>query len=318
MRKIIRLTLALAIVLASVLSLTACSFGDGEYKASYKKTETTYEKVSQIRDVITDSIHFDFSTSKYQSTYNYEYTNKKYEYTTKYDVLMKVNTDAGVGEVFAYMELKSFYEQADGLHGRDLDIKYCIVREGEGNYYSDYKVYMLLDGQTYNATFNEMHEKIQEQDVYLSGSMFDEEMFYALNYESTQGSYFETILGYTMAITGGDVVSTLDNPFIYCLHGLNLGEFLDTLYGLDESSSSYGYTFYTAPNAYKIKRNYSDRKYGEASEFVSYLKINADGTYAYKRDGSYKVDNAGRAFEYSNKKELKPLLETIELPAWIN
>ena len=317
MKKFIRLITTFILVLVSSLSLTACFGGDGDYSASYKSTEITTQNTETISRDIKSRVLNNDSYSKYVSTYKYEYNSKIYNYTTKYDLLMKVNGEAELGEAYAFMELKSFYEQEDGNYGRDLDLKYCIVKTGDGIMFSDYTVYLLLGGNTYSATFEEMHDKIEEEDIYLSGSRYDDEMSCAFDYELTQGGYFETIIGYTMAIYGDDVVSTLDNPFIYCLHDLNKGSFIDALYSLDSSSKNKGFRLYSADNAYKLTRKYSDKKFREDYDNASYIKIFEDGTYAYKYRGVYETGNPARAFKSNTEKELKPLNENIEVPTWV-
>ena len=144
MKKFIRLITTFVLVLVATLSLTACFGGDGDYSASYKSTEITTQNTETISRDIKSRVLNNDSYSKYVSTYKYEYNSKIYNYTTKYDLLMKVNGEAELGEAYAYMELKSFYEQEDGNYGRDLDLKYCIVKTGDGIMFSDYTVYLLL------------------------------------------------------------------------------------------------------------------------------------------------------------------------------
>ena len=317
MKKFIRLITTFVLSVATVLSFTACSLGDGDYAAAYKSTEINSTNIENICEDIEYKTIENVSYNQYVSKYKYEYYSKIYKYTTKYDLLMKVNGEAEMGEVFAYMELKSFYEQEDGRFGRDLDLKYCIVKTDDGELFTDYTVYLLLGGQTYSAGFYEMHEKIEEEDIYLSGSSDNYYMSSILNYNSTYGEYFETLLGYTMAIYQGDIVSTTDNPFIYCLHDLNKGSFKDAIYGLTNTSAKKGYKLYSAENAYKLTRKYNDKKFLENYDNASYIKFFENGTYAYKYKGTYETGNPARAFKSTTEKELKPLAETIEIPTWV-
>lgn len=317
MKKFLNILLAFTIIISSVFSLTACSFGDGDYKASYKKQTITRESVSSIMDTIEKNTIENLSYSKYEATYKSDYKSNTYDYNTKYDVSMKVNGDAKVGEVFAYIELKSVYEQSDGQHGRDLLVKYCIVRISEGKNFSDYKVYMNIGEETHSATFSEMHDKIAEEDVYLEGETENLDVSNILDYTYSQGRYFETLYGYGMAITGGDIVSTLDNPLIFCLHEFNKENFVYTLSELTESSKNYGWALYSAgDSAFKITRKYDDKKFLESYDSTAYLKINEDGTYSHKLIDGYKTENPARAFEYKTERELKPLSTAIEVPSW--
>lgn len=318
MKRFLNLFLSLAVLLATVLSLTACSLGGGEYKAMYKKQSITLGGVSSMIESINDKTLSDASYSKYEATYKSDYENDAYDFTTKYEVKMKVNGEANVGEVLAYIELKSFYEQSDGLHGRDILIKYCIVRVTDGNTYNDYKIYMNIGEETYSGTFNEVIDYIDQEDVYFPGNPSNLEASNILDYEPTQGDYYQTLYSFALAVTGQDAVSTLDNPIIFCLHAFNKGNFLDTMRDLNESSTSDGWTLYSAgDSAYKITRKYSDKRFFlEECKSTAFLKIHNDGTYSHKLVYEYKTENPARAHETKTERELKPLSGVIEIPSW--
>ena len=98
MKKFLKLAVSLMLVLTTVFTLTGCSFD----LSFYKKEEATSEKVSEITASINEKISENSpSYYKYEAVYNHDYTNTVYNYNTKYNVKMKVNGEAQVGEVFA-------------------------------------------------------------------------------------------------------------------------------------------------------------------------------------------------------------------------
>lgn len=322
MKLFLKMMLSCVLALVMLLSLVSCSLlgggDDGEFKADYEKQEITAEAVSAIKSGLESKIAENGSYLKYAATYHYDLQNSGsgYVFNTKYDVTMQVNGDAAVGEVFAYIELNSFYSQPDGQAGRDVFVKFCIVRTGEGENYSDYKVFVNLDDQTYSATFDEMLQKLDEADVYVSGGN-DNPMKLALDYESSNGDYFEIITAYAAAASGKEIVSLLDNPFIYCLHEFNKNSFLNMLDGLDQNSGSKGYKLYTeGDNKVKVTRKYEDKKFLEEHDNASYLWINEDGTYSYHCVDMFKTDNPAKAKVVNTEQLLNPLTGTIALPAW--
>lgn len=319
MKKLLNRIILLATVLVMALSFTACDFdlssifGDG----NYSKKEITSESVSSIKSNITENTLNNLSYLKYESTYNYDYNKSgEYVYNTKYDVNMKVNGSAVIGEVFALIEFKTFYSQPDGLHGRDKLVKFCIVRTSSGVNYSDYTVYMNIDGQTYSASYSGMINRIEAADLWVSNTG-NYPMVEALDYEEDQGAYFEVLYAYAEAVSGSQIVSTLDNPFIYCLHNFNKDNFIGILESLDEYSKNKGYSLYASKgNSYKIKRYLNDTKFLEKYDEESYLTINDDKTYSYKYEGFYETKNPARNFNYTTKNELKPFTAAIERPSW--
>lgn len=325
MKRLLKLAISLALILATVLSLASCSFinnllgidDDGDYKADYKEQELTASNVVAAKNTIKEKVT-NASFGKFVATYTSDYeSTSEYKYNTKYDVTMKVNADAAVGEVFAYIKLKSVYSQPDGNHGRDVTAEYCIVRISDGEYYSDYKVYLNIGGQTYSESYEQMITRIEEADIYLYGGGQNLTMKGALDYQNNQGDYFQMLYAYAEAVTGNEIVSINDNPFIYCLHEFNIISFSSVLDGLDTTSADKGYKLFTAgDNMLKIKRKYDDNKFLEYYDELHYLKINDDGTYSHKCIDNYETKNPARARISKTVKELKPLTGAIEVPTW--
>ena len=322
MKAFLKFFCSCTLALVMLVSLVSCSmFGgndDGDFKADYKKQEITTSTLSAIKNNLASKLVENGSYLKYAATYHYDLENSGsgYEYNTKYDVTMKVNGEAAVGEVFAYIELKSVYSQPDGNHGRDVFVKFCIVRISDGDKYSDYKVFVNLDDKTYSATFDEMLQVIDEADSYYV-SAENEDMKLALDYEKGNGTYFEVIIAYATAVAEKEIVSLLDYPFIHCLHDFNKGSFIDMLSGLNNSSAEKGYKLYTdGDNKIKVTRKYDDKKFLEAYDNASYLWINDDGTYSYRCVDMYKTENPAKAKTVNTEQELSPLTGTISLPSW--
>ncbi|MBE6703035.1 MAG: hypothetical protein E7585_06465 [Ruminococcaceae bacterium] len=323
MKLFLKTMLSCALALIMLLSLVSCSLlgggDDGDFKANYKKQEITADAVSVIKSNLESKLAENSSYLKYTATYHYDLENSGsgYVYNNKYDVTMQVNGDAAVGEVFAYIELKSVYSQPDGNAGRDVFVKFCIVRTGEGENYSDYKVFVNLDDQTYSATFGEMLQAIEEADIYYVSGGTDEAMKDALDYEIGDGEYFEIILAYAATVSGKELVSITDYPFIYCLHDFNKDSFLSMLSELNQNSGDKGYKLYTdGDNKIKVTRKYKDKKFLEEYDNASYLWLNDDGTYSYRCVDMYKTDNPARAKIVNTEQVLNPLTDTIALPAW--
>lgn len=326
MKKLLKIAISLTLVLATVFALASCSMFGGddevgeEFKAKYKKQEITTDGVAALKTNVVSKAKGVDSYNKYVATYKYKYhhTGSDLVYDNEYDVMMKVNLEAAVGEALAYIEFKSVYSQPDGLHGRDFSAKYTIVRISEGTNYSDYKVFLNTADQTFGATFDEMIDKIDEADVYLSISDDNEPMKDAFSYEKNNGRYFEVLYAYTMAVTGKDIISTSDNPFIYCLHEFNKDSFTSVLGGLDANSAKKGYKLFTSgDNMIKITRNSEDNQFFlEKHDNATYFRLYDDGTYAYRFAGTYLSENPARGFSSDTEQELKPLAEAIALPDW--
>ncbi len=322
MKAFIKTICSCALALTMLISLVSCSlFGgddDGDFAADYQNQEITPETASSIRSTLESKALENSSYLKYAVTYRYdlESTRKGYEYNNKYDINMQVNGEAAVGEVFAYIELKSVYTQPDGESSRDVLVKLCVVRTGAGENYSDYKVFVNIDDKTYGATFDEMLEAIREADRH-SVSGADDVMKYALDYEKGYGNYFEVITAYADAVAGREIVSASDYPLFNCLHKFNKDDFLDTLSELTESSAKRGYKLYTdGENKVKLTRKYDDKKNMEEYDEAYWLWINDDGTYSYHSKKMYKTDNPGRARIANTEQVLTPITGTITLPAW--
>lgn len=322
MKSFIKIICSCTLALTMLLSLASCSiFGgddDGDFAADYKKQEITAETASSVRSTLESKVAENSSYLKYAATYSYELESTKegYEYTNKYDISMQVNGEAAVGEAFAYIELKSVYTQPDGKSGRDVLVKFCVVRTSEGEKYSDYKVFVNIDDKTYGATFEEMLEAIREADTH-SVSENDGTMKYALDYEKGNGDYFEVITAYAAAVAGKEIVSTSDYPLINCLHEFNKDNFLNVLSELDGFSADKGYKLYTdGENKAKLTRKYSDKKNMEEYDKAYWLWINEDGTYSYHAKEMYKTDNPGRARIANTEQAITPITGAITLPAW--
>jgi len=322
MKSLLKALCSCTLALVMLLSLVSCSiFGgddDGDFKAHYKKQEISASAISTIKNNLNSKLVENGSYLKYTATYNYdlEHSGSGYEYNTKYDVTMQVNGNAAVGEVFAYIELKSVYSQPDGQAGRDVFVKFCIIRINDGENYSDYKVFVNLDDKTYSATFNEMLQIIEEADSYYVVSD-NKDMKSALDYDIGNGEYFEIIIAYASAVADKEIVSVTDYPLIHCLHDFNKDSFLDMLSGLDANSAEKGYKLYTdGENKVKVTRKYDDKKFLEQYDTASYLWLNDDGTYSYRCVDMYKTDNPARAKTVNTEQVLNPLTGTVSLPAW--
>lgn len=326
MKKLLKLATSITAVLALVFSLTGCFLEDLGIGSSLKRQSINAETITTLRENIQSTTLPNSSNLKFEASYDYEYNStNQYVYTTKYEVDMKVNGEANVGEVFAYIEFDTEYSQQDGTHGRDLLIKYCIVRVGAGDSYNDYKVYMNLGGQTYSGTFYQIIatlEDIEENgsDLYFSGTRHNYDMLDVLDYSDNANfydDYFGTLYDFATAMYGNYVVSTTDNPFIHCLHYFNLDGFIRTLNNLDENSK--GYTLYASDNAYRVKRSYVDSRYfREEYKLDDKLTVHEDGTYTFESEYKYSTANPARAHQTEIEQELKPLTGTIQIPSWAN
>lgn len=317
MKKFIKMAVCLMFVLTTVFTMTGCKFGGFDYLSFYMIKKITAENISEIETKIDEKTVDNGSYLKYEATYKYDYENMGYSYNTKYDVHMKVNGEAQVGEVFAYIEFRSFYDQEGDEHDRDYLFKYCILRDSEGENYSDYLVAVNVGDQLFGATYSDMVQAIEDSGDYVNADMSNQSMSNALELNNYNGNdYFEILIAWTQIVIENEIVSTNDNPFIFCLHEFNKGSFIGTLNDLNPNSTR-GYTlFASGDRKFKIARTYNDSQTKEKYDNASYLKIHDDGTYSYKYIGEY-TSNPGRNFKFKKEQELKPLSGVIEIPSWI-
>ncbi|MBR6737361.1 MAG: hypothetical protein IKL82_03240 [Clostridia bacterium] len=313
MKKLLKLATAITAVIMCAISLVGCG-------GSFSKAEITDETLSTYSQTVRHNTLSNTSNTKYEATYKYD--KKGSSYNTKYDVKMKVNGDAGIGEVFALIEFNTFYTQDDGNHGRDLLIQYAIVRSTSGNYYSNYKINMVLGKQsssenTFSVTFSDMVDALIDdgywcstESRYMTDILDDDDIF---------DSYYNMLIAFAELKYGDYLVSSGDNPLVFCSHAYNKGGFLNTLNDLDSNSSNNGYSLYSSgDNAFRIKRKKTFSNYGITEEYKleSTITVHEDKTYTYKSYDYYKTNNPARLAEVTKEHELKPITGTIEKPAW--
>lgn len=322
MKKFLKLFISLIATISCTLCFTACDFDLGSIfgdigGGSYLRKDMSAESIASIVRHIDQNVMDSDDYVNFQSTYTCDYNNTNYNYSKKYNIDMKVNGNAEVGEVFALIDFYTYYAQEDGQYGRDMTIKYCIVRTGTGTYCNNYRVYMNLGGQTYSATYSGMLDKIEQEGVNYSVPTYT---FPMLDILENDGGYYYYILlmAYAEAYYGDQVASTTDNPFIYCLHDLNGELFVNTLKKFNENSKNQGYSLYASgENSYKLVRKYKDLF--ETYDEVSYFTINDNGTYTYKMEDNYKTTNPARGpYTSLATYDFKPLTTTIEIPSWAN
>ncbi len=313
MKKLLKLATIITAILTCAISLVGCG-------GNFSKVDITDETLSNYNQIVRNNTLSNSSYSNYEATYKYE--RKASSYTTKYDVKMKVNGNAGIGEVFALIEFDTFYTQDDNQYGRDLLVKYAIVRSSNGAYYSDYKINMVLGEQatnenTFSVTFSEMVNALLDDGYWCSTD--NEYMTDILDEDDIFDSYYNMLISFAELKFGDFIVSSGDNPLVNCSHAYNKDMFLETLNDLDSNSANNGYTLHSSKdNAFKIKRKKNFSQYGITEEYKleSTLTIHEDKTYTYKCYDYYKTNNPARLAEVTEEYELKPISGTIQKPAW--
>ncbi len=313
---------AFILLCVTMFALVSCNGGSSDpdgFKGSYK----TISISSEVADE-TAIINAVAGGTKYTATYkSTEYTKSQMtgmelEYTDSYDLTASINLDAEVGGVLAYYVLKNVYDEGESELNRDNTFEICIVRVGEGQNYSDYKVYLKYGENTYSATLTEMQTVLDESGVYFAhvadGAISDAFLDSENNY-----NYFELILSWGAHVSGEELTSfRTQNLLTEVNHDYCKGGFISALNSMADSNQYHTYLFAKSgeDRMYKFidDMNYEvSGKTVEKSHEAQYIKLNGDSAYSYYQDYTYER-TLGSVEKKTVTRTLAPLSGTIELP----